>query len=149
MSGSVEDFKINFIAQDYEPFVSYEGLEQLHRFIFVMAITHISYSCLTMLLAIVKVTLFIVVILTYLICLLIMIWIFYWWKTSIIFSKRKTVLPLSCKECQNWCFHRNLEVINSQEGSLGRISSITVKILQHNICTCTYSWPNKKVPFDF
>lgn len=41
--------------QNYEPFVSYEGLEQLHRFIFVMAITHISYSCLTMLLAIVKV----------------------------------------------------------------------------------------------
>ncbi|GMJ05231.1 MILDEW RESISTANCE LOCUS O 14 [Hibiscus trionum] len=38
-----------------EPFVSYEGLEQLHRFIFVMAITHIAYSCLTMLLAIVKV----------------------------------------------------------------------------------------------
>lgn len=41
--------------QGYEPFVSYQGLEQLHRFIFVMAITHISYSCLTMLLAIVKV----------------------------------------------------------------------------------------------
>ncbi|WVZ01367.1 hypothetical protein V8G54_027436 [Vigna mungo] len=39
----------------YEPFVSYEGLEQLHRFIFVMAVTHISYSCLTMLLAIVKI----------------------------------------------------------------------------------------------
>ncbi|XP_038889732.1 MLO-like protein 11 isoform X1 [Benincasa hispida] len=39
----------------YEPFVSYEGLEQLHRFIFIMAVTHISYSCLTMLLAIVKV----------------------------------------------------------------------------------------------
>ncbi|XP_073221456.1 MLO-like protein 11 isoform X2 [Cicer arietinum] len=39
----------------YEPFVSYEGLEQLHRFIFVMAITHVSYSCLTMLLAIVKI----------------------------------------------------------------------------------------------
>ncbi|KAK8527398.1 hypothetical protein V6N12_054611 [Hibiscus sabdariffa] len=39
----------------YEPFVSYEGLEQLHRFIFVMAITHIAYSCLTMLLAVVKV----------------------------------------------------------------------------------------------
>lgn len=43
--------------QDYEPFVSYEGLEQLHRFIFVMAVTHVSYSCLTMLLAIVKVVL--------------------------------------------------------------------------------------------
>lgn len=42
--------------QGHEPFVSYEGLEQLHRFIFVMAITHVSYSCLTMLLAIVKVS---------------------------------------------------------------------------------------------
>ncbi|KAL0905101.1 hypothetical protein M5K25_027279 [Dendrobium thyrsiflorum] len=41
--------------EGHEPFVSYEGLEQLHRFIFVMAITHVSYSCLTMLLAIVKI----------------------------------------------------------------------------------------------
>ncbi|KAG6385461.1 hypothetical protein SASPL_154296 [Salvia splendens] len=44
-----------FFPINSEPFVSYEGLEQLHRFIFVMAITHISYSCLTMLLAIVKI----------------------------------------------------------------------------------------------
>ncbi|KAL8141319.1 hypothetical protein V2J09_007340 [Rumex salicifolius] len=29
--------------------------EQLHRFIFIMAVTHVSYSCLTMLLAIVKI----------------------------------------------------------------------------------------------
>ncbi|KAH7512500.1 hypothetical protein FEM48_Zijuj12G0097300 [Ziziphus jujuba var. spinosa] len=43
------------VSQGYEPFVSYQGLEQLHRFIFVMAVTHISYSCLTMLLAIVKI----------------------------------------------------------------------------------------------
>ncbi|KAF8391356.1 hypothetical protein HHK36_023660 [Tetracentron sinense] len=42
-------------ASGHEPFVSYEGLEQLHRFIFVMAVTHVSYSCLTMLLAIVKI----------------------------------------------------------------------------------------------
>ncbi|PWA42830.1 mlo-related protein [Artemisia annua] len=45
----------NTCEKDYEPFVSYEGLEQLHRFIFVMAITHVSYSCLTMLLAVVKI----------------------------------------------------------------------------------------------
>ncbi|KAG2694442.1 hypothetical protein I3760_08G144500 [Carya illinoinensis] len=45
----------NTCGEGHEPFVSYQGLEQLHRFIFVMAITHISYSCLTMLLAIVKV----------------------------------------------------------------------------------------------
>lgn len=45
----------NSCKKGQEPFVSYEGLEQLHRFIFVMAVTHISYSCLTMLLAIVKI----------------------------------------------------------------------------------------------
>lgn len=42
-------------VQGYESFVSHEGLEQLHRFIFVMAVTHVTYSCLTMLLAILKV----------------------------------------------------------------------------------------------
>ncbi|KAL6570602.1 MLO-like protein 11 [Orobanche gracilis] len=45
----------NTSQENYEPFVSQEGLEQLHRFIFVMAVTHISYSCLTMLLAIIKI----------------------------------------------------------------------------------------------
>ncbi|KAI4342480.1 hypothetical protein MLD38_027107 [Melastoma candidum] len=45
----------NTCDKDHEQFVSYQGLEQLHRFIFVMAVTHISYSCLTMLLAIVKI----------------------------------------------------------------------------------------------
>ncbi|XP_057513555.1 MLO-like protein 11 [Actinidia eriantha] len=45
----------NTCKEGYEPFVSYQGLEQLHRFIFVMAVTHVSYSCLTMLLAIVKI----------------------------------------------------------------------------------------------
>ncbi|KAL5730272.1 Mlo14p [Ranunculus cassubicifolius] len=45
----------NDCKEGSEPFVSYEGLEELHRFIFIMAITHISYSCLTMLLAIVKI----------------------------------------------------------------------------------------------
>ncbi|KAB2091666.1 hypothetical protein ES319_A03G207700v1 [Gossypium barbadense] len=29
-----------------EPFVSFEGLEQLHRFLFVLGITHVLYSCL-------------------------------------------------------------------------------------------------------
>ncbi|KAF3442524.1 hypothetical protein FNV43_RR16440 [Rhamnella rubrinervis] len=49
------DLNRNTCKEGHEPFVSYEGLEQLHRFIFVMAVTHISYSCLTMLLAIVKI----------------------------------------------------------------------------------------------
>ncbi|KAJ7560675.1 hypothetical protein O6H91_04G140000 [Diphasiastrum complanatum] len=38
-----------------ETFISFLSLEQLHRFIFIMAITHILYICMTMLLAIVKV----------------------------------------------------------------------------------------------
>ncbi|KAL6999494.1 MLO-like protein 11 [Sarracenia purpurea var. burkii] len=59
----------NTCKQGYEPFVSYQGLEQLHRFIFVMAVTHVSYSCLTMLLAIVKVTFFIAVAVVDLTCL--------------------------------------------------------------------------------
>ncbi|KAL0695369.1 hypothetical protein Bca4012_062549 [Brassica carinata] len=42
-------------SEGHEPFVSYEGMEQLHRFIFIMAVTHVTYSCLTMLLAIVKI----------------------------------------------------------------------------------------------
>ncbi|KAL3636890.1 Mlo14p [Castilleja foliolosa] len=40
------------ITNNYQPFVPYEGLEQLHQLIFVMAITHICYSCMTMVFAI-------------------------------------------------------------------------------------------------
>ncbi|RVW36476.1 MLO-like protein 11 [Vitis vinifera] len=50
-----KEMKESLLRNGHEPFVSYEGLEQLHRFIFVMAVTHVSYSCLTMLLAIVKI----------------------------------------------------------------------------------------------
>ncbi|KAM1332071.1 hypothetical protein TB1_043728 [Malus domestica] len=38
-----------------EPFVSYEGLEQLHRFLFVLGITHVLYSCLAVALAMSKI----------------------------------------------------------------------------------------------
>lgn len=38
-----------------EPFVSYEGLEQLHRFLFVLGITHVLYSCLAVGLAMSKI----------------------------------------------------------------------------------------------
>ncbi|GMN49525.1 hypothetical protein TIFTF001_018691 [Ficus carica] len=38
-----------------EPFVSYEGLEQLHRFLFVLGITHVLYSCVAVGLAMSKV----------------------------------------------------------------------------------------------
>ncbi|EFJ17882.1 hypothetical protein SELMODRAFT_154277 [Selaginella moellendorffii] len=45
----------NSCAEGKEPFISFLGLEQLHRFLFVMGCTHVFYSCLTMLLAVVKV----------------------------------------------------------------------------------------------
>ncbi|EXB87367.1 MLO-like protein 4 [Morus notabilis] len=38
-----------------EPFVSYEGLEQLHRFLFVLGITHVLYSCVAVGLAMSKI----------------------------------------------------------------------------------------------
>ncbi|XP_043708197.1 MLO-like protein 4 [Telopea speciosissima] len=38
-----------------EPFVSFEGLEQLHRFLFVLGITHVLYSCVTVGLSMVKI----------------------------------------------------------------------------------------------
>ena len=43
------------VAQGREPFVSYEGLEQLHRFLFVLGITHVLYSCVAVGLAMSKV----------------------------------------------------------------------------------------------
>lgn len=39
----------------HEPFVSYESLEQLHRLLFVLGVTHVLYCCLTMLLAMIKI----------------------------------------------------------------------------------------------
>ncbi|KAI8027878.1 MLO-like protein 4 [Camellia lanceoleosa] len=38
-----------------EPFVSYEGLEQLHRFLFVLGVTHVLYSCVVVGLAMSKI----------------------------------------------------------------------------------------------
>ncbi|GMI74532.1 MILDEW RESISTANCE LOCUS O 4 [Hibiscus trionum] len=38
-----------------EPFVSFDGLEQLHRFLFVLGITHVFYSCLAVGLAMSKI----------------------------------------------------------------------------------------------
>ncbi|KAF3444458.1 hypothetical protein FNV43_RR14150 [Rhamnella rubrinervis] len=42
-------------GEDREPFVSYEGLEQLHRFLFVLGITHVLYSCMAVGLAMSKI----------------------------------------------------------------------------------------------
>nr|CAB3489342.1 unnamed protein product [Digitaria exilis] len=38
----------------HEPFVSYEGLEQLHRFLFILGITHVLYSFVTVVLSMIK-----------------------------------------------------------------------------------------------
>ncbi|CAJ1963712.1 unnamed protein product [Sphenostylis stenocarpa] len=45
----------NQCGEGHEPFVSYEGLEQLHRFLFVLGITHVFYSCLAVGLAMSKI----------------------------------------------------------------------------------------------
>ncbi|KAG2705390.1 hypothetical protein I3760_05G050800 [Carya illinoinensis] len=42
-------------VEGHEPFVSYEGLEQLHRFLFVLGITHVLYSFLAVGLAMSKI----------------------------------------------------------------------------------------------
>ncbi|KAF7127089.1 hypothetical protein RHSIM_Rhsim11G0127200 [Rhododendron simsii] len=42
-------------GEGHEPFVSYEGLEQLHRFLFVLGITHVLYSCAAVALAMSKI----------------------------------------------------------------------------------------------
>ncbi|XP_052192632.1 MLO-like protein 4 [Diospyros lotus] len=45
----------NQCGEGHEPFVSYEGLEQLHRFLFVLGITYVMYSCVTVGLAMSKI----------------------------------------------------------------------------------------------
>jgi hypothetical protein len=43
------------LMQGHEPFVSYEGLEQLHRLLFILGITHVLYSFVTVVLSMIKV----------------------------------------------------------------------------------------------
>ncbi|XP_059434524.1 MLO-like protein 4 [Corylus avellana] len=45
----------NKCGEGREPFVSYQGLEQLHRFLFVLGITHVLYSCVAVGLAMSKI----------------------------------------------------------------------------------------------
>ncbi|XP_027362691.1 MLO-like protein 4 [Abrus precatorius] len=45
----------NFCPEGHESLASYESLEQLHRFVFVLGITHVSYSFVTVALAIIKI----------------------------------------------------------------------------------------------
>ncbi|KAH9317756.1 hypothetical protein KI387_019525, partial [Taxus chinensis] len=46
---------LNHCSKGHEPFVSFETLEQLHRFLFILGVTHVLYCCLTMLLALIKI----------------------------------------------------------------------------------------------
>ncbi|KAK8965991.1 MLO-like protein 4 [Platanthera guangdongensis] len=40
--------------EHHEPFVSFEGLEQLHRFLFILGLTHVFYSFATVVLSMMK-----------------------------------------------------------------------------------------------
>ncbi|KAG8374743.1 hypothetical protein BUALT_Bualt10G0027600 [Buddleja alternifolia] len=51
----LEEMHQDFCPKGREPFASYESLEQLHRFMFVLGITHVSYSFLAIALAMIKV----------------------------------------------------------------------------------------------
>lgn len=42
-------------SEGHEPFVSYEGLEQLHRFLFILGFTHVLYSFVTVVLSMIKI----------------------------------------------------------------------------------------------
>ncbi|GAB2283519.1 MLO-like protein 4 [Dionaea muscipula] len=53
--GGLLDLATFQCAQGQEPFVSYEGLEQLHRFLFVLGITRVLYSCVAVGLAMTKI----------------------------------------------------------------------------------------------
>ncbi|KAK4402050.1 MLO-like protein 4 [Sesamum angolense] len=51
----LEDVHQRFCPQEHQPFASYESLEQLHRLLFVLGITHVSYSFLAVALALIKI----------------------------------------------------------------------------------------------
>ncbi|PKA57346.1 MLO-like protein 4 [Apostasia shenzhenica] len=54
---SQDEFRVytNHCPEDHEPFVSFEGLEQLHLFLFVLGITHVIYSFATVALSMIKI----------------------------------------------------------------------------------------------
>ncbi|KAF8405062.1 hypothetical protein HHK36_009959 [Tetracentron sinense] len=60
LNNSVVGEQVKTLRHDYcpkgrESFASYESLEQLHRFLFVLGITHVSYSFVTIALAMLKI----------------------------------------------------------------------------------------------
>ncbi|PUZ43961.1 hypothetical protein GQ55_8G049300 [Panicum hallii var. hallii] len=46
---------MHICSEGHEPFVSYEGLEQLHRFLFILGITHVVYTFVTVVLSMIKI----------------------------------------------------------------------------------------------
>ncbi|KAG6397602.1 hypothetical protein SASPL_143771 [Salvia splendens] len=51
----LEDLDYDYCPKDREPFTSSESLEQLRRFLFVLGVTHVSYSFLAIALAMIKI----------------------------------------------------------------------------------------------
>ncbi|EPS59298.1 hypothetical protein M569_15508, partial [Genlisea aurea] len=51
----LDELHRDFCPKGYEPFASFESLEQLHRFLFVLGVTHVSYSFLAVALAMIKI----------------------------------------------------------------------------------------------
>ncbi|KAL7143696.1 hypothetical protein ABFS83_08G209100 [Erythranthe nasuta] len=51
----LEDNHHDYCPKGHQPFASYESLEQLHRFLFVLGVTHVSYSFLAIALAMIKI----------------------------------------------------------------------------------------------
>ncbi|PWZ34530.1 hypothetical protein Zm00014a_039635 [Zea mays] len=47
--------RLHVCGVGHEPFVLYEGLEQLHRFLFILGITHVLYSFVTVVLSMIKI----------------------------------------------------------------------------------------------
>ncbi|XP_073013422.1 MLO-like protein 4 [Typha latifolia] len=55
LAKSVFGGSIHRCSEGHEPFVSFEGLEQLHRFLFILGITHVLYSFITVVLSMMKI----------------------------------------------------------------------------------------------
>ncbi|XP_020401102.1 MLO-like protein 4 [Zea mays] len=47
--------RLHVCGEGHEPFVLYEGLEQLHRFLFILGITHVLYSFVIVVLSMIKI----------------------------------------------------------------------------------------------
>ncbi|XP_047166683.1 MLO-like protein 4 isoform X5 [Vigna umbellata] len=55
VKGQVNNGLRNYCPEGHESLASYESLEQLHRFVFVLGVTHVTYSFLAVALAMIKI----------------------------------------------------------------------------------------------